>query len=64
MSDYQYKCLKCQERHDRRVNDCDFEDTYFAPCPVCGFVARRVAEAQCDEQTAWRESDSVGVTIH
>lgn len=43
MKTFDYKCMRCQERHQRPVPENDLNDTYFAPCPVCGFVARRMA---------------------
>jgi DNA-directed RNA polymerase subunit RPC12/RpoP len=42
MMTFDYKCMRCQERHERQVREDQLRDTYFAPCPVCGFVARRV----------------------
>ena len=39
---YPYKCMKCQERHERRVANEEFESTYHAACPFCGWIARRV----------------------
>ena len=41
--DHTFKCMRCEERHYRQVEDSDLQNHWLVPCPICGFVARRIA---------------------
>ena len=55
---YEYKCQRCEEKHREAVPLNELEDTYFKPCPCCGFVSRRVpvrlSTASSDDATETR----------
>lgn len=52
---YEYKCQRCEERHHEVVALDNLADTHFLPCPVCGFVSRRVAVYVADEAAELRQ---------